>query len=68
MQRQPDIDAGARACSAGSRRCTLDEGLKKTIAYFDELLSRRAAGAPRRRQQIGVAAGSRTLARPDASA
>jgi len=67
LQRRPDISI-ARELLGWQPKVQLEEGLKKTIFFFDELLSTRAAGAPRRRQQIGVAAGSRTLARRDASA
>ena len=38
MQRQPDIDL-ARANLGWEPRVQLDEGLRHTIAYFDELLS-----------------------------
>ena len=40
LQRQPDITPGPRADWAGSPRCSCDEGLRQTIAYFDQLLSR----------------------------
>ena len=48
LQRQPDI-AMARELLGWQPRVALEEGLKKTIAYFDTLLAtgaRRAAPAP----------------------
>ena len=44
MQRCPDI-AKARTLLAGSRRCRCGDGLKRTIDYFDRLLSASTAKA-----------------------
>jgi UDP-glucuronate decarboxylase len=45
MQRQPDI-ARARALLDWSPRVPLEEGLVRTIAYFDRLLGQQAAAEP----------------------
>lgn len=44
-QRQPDIST-AQSLLNWSPSVALEQGLEKTIAYFDALLSRRAQGAP----------------------
>jgi UDP-glucuronate decarboxylase len=67
LQRRPDITT-ARTLLGWEPKVQLREGLEKTILFFDALLSRQAEPVPRRSQQIGVAAASRTRLRPDASA
>jgi len=40
MQRRPDIGRASEHLNGWAPQVSLEEGLKKTIAYFDELLSR----------------------------
>jgi len=39
MQRKPDINRASEYLNGWTPQVPLDEGLKKTIAYFDQLLS-----------------------------
>ena len=54
-QRQPRHHAAPRTCWDGSRRSKLRDGLKKTIAYFDALLSSEAEEVSRDALKIAAA-------------